>query len=62
MSLAKRVIRMFGTPLLAGVAGGLWAALVARALGASVAIAAGVAGITVAMVVAVVMARHPRAD
>jgi hypothetical protein len=57
----RRVIRVLGTPLLAGVAGGLWAGLVAHALGVSVAIAAGVAGTLLAVVVAAVRAKYGRA-
>jgi hypothetical protein len=53
--------RLVATSLLAGVAGAMWAALIARALGVSAAFAAGVAGTLLAVGVAVVMTRQPRA-
>jgi hypothetical protein len=55
-------VTRLATSALAGVAGGFWAALVARALGVSAAIAAGVAGTIMAVVVALLMARQRRAD
>jgi hypothetical protein len=56
-----RVIRLLATSALAGIAGGSWAALIAHALGVSAALAGGVAGITMAVAVAVVVARRGRA-
>jgi hypothetical protein len=55
-----RVIRLLASAL-AGIAGGSWAALIAHALGVSAALAGGVAGITMAVAVAVVVARRGRA-
>jgi hypothetical protein len=57
-----RVPRLLAMSVLAGVAGAMWAALIARALGVSAAFAAGVVGTLLAVVVAVVMARQRRAD
>jgi hypothetical protein len=55
-----RVIRLLASAL-AGIAGESWAALIAHALGVSAALAGGVAGITMAVAVAVVVARRGRA-
>jgi membrane associated rhomboid family serine protease len=54
------LIKLLGTCALAGVAGGLFAAIVAQALGLSVPFAGGVAGTVMAVLVALILARERR--
>lgn len=54
----RALMKLLWTSILAAIAGGLFAALLADALGLSVFIAGGVSGTLAAIVVALVIARH----
>jgi len=54
------VIKLLGTSALGGVAGGLFAAIVAQALGLSAPFAGGVSGTVMAVLVAFILARERR--
>ena len=59
LSASQRAwVKLLGTSLLAGITGGMVAAIPAHALGLSVAIASSVSGTLAAAVVAIVIVRH----